>query len=126
MALSLPLHQSSASPCPSAVPAAPLPETNQSGDMVERVLRAADFGPAVKLVTATKGKAARAEPIALHFEAGRAKLAGFFPDLEDQLCGFTYGGYERPGNPPDRADAMVWAMTELFAKPRAEPKVRVL
>jgi phage terminase large subunit-like protein len=101
-------------------------EKNQGGDMVESVLRAADFGLAVKLVTATKGKAARAEPIALHFEAGRAKLAGFFPDLEDQLCGLTYSGYEGPGNSPDRADAMVWAMTELFAKARGEPKVRVL
>jgi phage terminase large subunit-like protein len=101
-------------------------EKNQGGDMVESVLRAADLGLPVRLVTATKGKAARAEPIALHFEAGRAKLAGSFPELEDQLCGLTYGGYEGPGNSPDRADAMVWAMTELFAKAKAEPRVRVL
>jgi phage terminase large subunit-like protein len=101
-------------------------EKNQGGDMVESVLRAAAFGLPVKLVTATKGKAARAEPIALHFEAGRARLAGHFPELEDQLCGLTYTSYEGPGNSPDRADAMVWAMTELFAKPKAEPRIRVL
>ena len=100
-------------------------EKNQGGDMVESVLRAADFGLPVKLVTATKGKAARAEPIALHFEAGRAKLAGSFPELEDQLCGLTYAGYEGPGASPDRADAMVWAMTELF-KPTREPRIWAL
>ena len=101
-------------------------EKNQGGDMVESVLRAAAFGLPVQLVTATKGKAARAEPIALHFETGRAKLAGHFPDLEDQLCGLTYTGYEGPGASPDRADAMVWAMTELFKPPRGQARVRVL
>jgi phage terminase large subunit-like protein len=101
-----------------------LAEKNQGGDMVESVLRAASFALPVRLVSATKSKAARAEPIALHFEAGRAKLAGFFPELEDQLCGLTYAGYEGPGNSPDRADAMVWAMTELF-KAKAEVRVRV-
>jgi phage terminase large subunit-like protein len=98
-------------------------EKNQGGDMVGSVLRAASFGLPVRLVSATKSKAARAEPIALHFEAGRAKLAGFFPELEDQLCGLTYGGYEGPGGSPDRADAMVWAMSELF-RPVAEARVR--
>ena len=98
-------------------------EKNQGGDMVESVLRAADSGLPVRLVTATKAKAARAEPIALRFEAGTARLAGCFAELEDELCGLTYGGYEGPGASPDRADAMVWAMTELFGKPAAEPRV---
>ena len=97
-------------------------EKNQGGEMVESVLRAASVGLPVRLVAATASKAARAEPIALRFETGRAKLAGFFPDLEDQLCGLTYAGYEGPGRSPDRADAMVWAMTELF---KAEREVRV-
>jgi phage terminase large subunit-like protein len=97
-------------------------EKNQGGDMVESVLRAASVGLPVRLVAATASKAARAEPIALLFETGRARLAGFFPALEDQLCGLTYAGYEGPGRSPDRADAMVWAMTELF---RAEREVRV-
>ena len=102
-------------------------EKNQGGDMVESVLRAAGLGLPVRLAAATRGKAARAEPVAVHFEAGRAKLAGHFPELEDQLCGLTYGGYQGPGGSPDRADAMVWAMTELMLKPQqAEPKVRRL
>ncbi|HYN46079.1 MAG TPA: terminase family protein [Allosphingosinicella sp.] len=97
-------------------------EKNQGGDMIESVLRGVDSALPVRLVSATKGKAARAEPVALRFETGRAKLAGSFPELEDELCAMTYGGYEGPGS-PDRADAMVWAMAELIKPPR-EPKVR--
>jgi phage terminase large subunit-like protein len=100
-------------------------EKNQGGDMVESVLRAADVALPVRLAAATKGKAARAEPVALHFESGRAKLAGRFPELEDQLCGLTYAGYEGPGGSPDRADACVWAMGELL-RPRAEPRIMLL
>jgi len=99
-------------------------EKNQGGDMIESVLRGVDSALPVKLVSATKGKAARAEPVALRFETGRAKLAGTFPDLEDELCAMTYGGYEGPGS-PDRADAMVWAMSELI-KPDRAPRVRGL
>jgi phage terminase large subunit-like protein len=99
-------------------------EKNQGGDMVESVLRGADAGLPVKLVSATTGKAARAEPVALRFETGRARLAGHFPELEDELCAITYAGYSGPGRSPDRADAMVWAMSELFEK-KAEPRVRV-
>lgn len=97
-------------------------EKNQGGDMVGSVLRGVDAGLPVRLVNAGLGKAARAEPVALRFETGRARLAGSFPELEDELCAFTYGGYEGEGS-PDRADAMVWAMTELM-KPGREPRVR--
>jgi phage terminase large subunit-like protein len=100
-------------------------EKNQGGDMIASVLRAVDSNLPVRLVAATRSKAARAEPIALRFETGRARLAGHFPDLEDQLCALTWDGYQLPGS-PDRADAMVWAMTELFEKPRGEPRIRRL
>ena len=62
------------------------------------------------------------------FEQGRARFAGAFPELEDQLCGMlTGGGYEGPGRSPDRADAMVWALAELMlGKKRAEPRIRML
>jgi phage terminase large subunit-like protein len=100
-------------------------EENQGGDMIESVLRGVDANLPVKLVHASKGKAARAEPVALRLETGRAKLAGRFAELEDQLAQFTYAGYQGPGS-PDRADAMVWAMTELFDKARVEPRIRRL
>jgi phage terminase large subunit-like protein len=97
-------------------------EKNQGGDMVESVLRAADSALPVKLVSAGPSKAARAEPIALRFETGKARLAGSFPALEDELAGLTCAGFEGGGS-PDRADAMVWAMKALFEKPRAGPRI---
>jgi phage terminase large subunit-like protein len=100
-------------------------EKNQGGDMIASILRAVDANLPIRLVAATKSKAARAEPIALRFETRRARLAGHFPDLEDQLCALTWSGYQGAGS-PDRADAMVWAMTELFEKPRGEPRIRRL
>jgi phage terminase large subunit-like protein len=102
-------------------------EANNGGAMVESVLKAADSGLRVKLVHASKGKVARAEPVALRFEAGRAFLAGSFPKLEDQMAGMIAGGaYEGPGRSPDRADAMVWAMTELGETRSGLPRVRRL
>jgi phage terminase large subunit-like protein len=102
-------------------------EKNNGGLMVESVLRGADVALPVKLVHAAEGKSARAEPVAALFEAGRAKLAGTFPELEDELCALVLGGgYEGKGS-PDRADAMVWALTELMlGERRAEPRIRAL
>ena len=103
-------------------------EGNQGGAMVESVLRGAAVNLPVKIVHASHGKSARAEPVAALFEGGRAKFAGAFPELEDELAGLTAGGgYEGPGRSPDRADAMVWAMTELMlGKRRAEPRITLL
>jgi phage terminase large subunit-like protein len=80
------------------------------------------------MVPAVLGKAARAEPVAALFERGAAKLAGAFPALEDELAGLTIGGrYEGPGRSPDRADACVWALSELqWGVERGPPRVRVL
>jgi phage terminase large subunit-like protein len=103
-------------------------EANQGGRMVESVLRAADAALPIKLVHAAEGKTARADPVATLFEAGRVVLHGRFPELEAQLCGMIGGGgYEGPGASPDRADAMVWALTELMlGERRAAPRVRRL
>jgi phage terminase large subunit-like protein len=103
-------------------------EVNQGGDMVESTLCAADVGMPVKKVHASRGKVARAEPVAALYEAGKAFHAGAFPELEDELCGLiSGGGYEGPGRSPDRADALVWAMTELMLGKRGvEPRVRQL
>jgi phage terminase large subunit-like protein len=99
-------------------------EANQGGAMVESVLRAAQANLPVKPVHASRGKAARAEPVAALYEAGRVRHAGLFPELEDQLCGLMAGGaYEGPGRSPDRADALVWALSELMLAPRRVPRV---
>ncbi|HEX8586289.1 MAG TPA: terminase family protein [Allosphingosinicella sp.] len=103
-------------------------EGNQGGAMVESVLRAADARVPVRMVWAKRGKTVRAEPVAYLFEKGEAKFAGAFAALEDELAGLTIGGgYEGPGRSPDRADACVWAMTELMLRrEQAEPRVRRL
>ncbi len=73
-------------------------EANQGGRMVEEVLRAACATLPLKLVHASHGKVARAEPVAALYEAGRAWHLGAFPALEDELCGLVAGGgYEGPG-----------------------------
>jgi phage terminase large subunit-like protein len=101
-------------------------ERNQGGDMVESVMRSIGAWLPVRLVFAHGSKSARAEPVAARFETGKARLAGRFPELEDEMAGLTYGGgYRGPGRSPDRADAMVYAMTELV-RPRAEPRIRAL
>ena len=92
--------------------------------MVRSVLREAGRALPFELVRASRGKAARAEPVAALFESGQAGLAGPFPELEEQLGQFTAGGRMGEGS-PDRADAMVWALWALCLKGRAEPSVRL-
>ncbi len=103
-------------------------ETNQGGNMVESVLRGADAKLRVTPVHASISKSDRAMPIAMRFEAGKVRLCGRFEELEAQLCGMIAGGgYEGPGRSPDRADAMVWALTELMlGKEPAPPRISVL
>ncbi|HEX6374352.1 MAG TPA: terminase family protein [Allosphingosinicella sp.] len=110
------------------IPVLVVAEQNQGGRMVRSVLGIADPGLAVKPVTAVQGKTDRAAPVAMLFEAGQVVLHGRFPELEAQLCGMIAGGdYEGPGASPDRADAMVWGLTELMLqKERAEPRITSL
>ena len=102
-------------------------EANQGGDMVASVLRAADCRMPIRLVHASRGKVARAEPVAALYEAGRVNHVGSFGPLEDEMCGLMAGGdYQGPGRSPDRADALVWALTELMLSRRATPSIRAL
>jgi phage terminase large subunit-like protein len=102
-------------------------EGNVGGEMVETVLRGAGIRLRVKRVHARAGKAARAEPVAALFETGEATLAGRFPALEAQLAGLSVGGgYSGPGRSPDRADAMIWALTELLLERRDGPRIVAL
>ena len=101
-------------------------EQNQGGKLVKSVLHTADPTLRVKLVTATVGKSERAAPVAMLFEAGKVLLHGRFPELEAVLLGMIAGGdYQGPGKSPDRADAMVWGLTELMLQPeQAPPRIR--
>ncbi len=102
-------------------------ESNNGGDMVTATLLAADIGLPVRSVTATRGKSARAEPVSMFYQKQKVRHAGAFPSLEDELCAMTLDGrYEGPGRSPDRADALVWALTELMRPSKAGPSVRWL
>jgi phage terminase large subunit-like protein len=99
-------------------------EANQGGAMVGSVLRAADHALPLKLVHASRGKVARAEPVAALYAAGRVRHVGMFARLEDQLCGLLVGGsYAGPGRSPDRADALVWGLSELLLGRSGVPRV---
>lgn len=95
-------------------------ERNYGGAMVEATIRTADRGVSYKEVVASRGKVVRAEPIAALYEQGRISHIGSFPELEDQLCQFGPDGHVGEGS-PDRADALVWALTELMLE-RGAPK----
>ena len=88
-------------------------ERNFGGAMVEAVIRTANPKLPVKMVTASRGKIARAEPVAALYEQGRISHIGSHPQLEDQMCLMRPDGYAGDGS-PDRADALVWAITELM------------
>ena len=103
-------------------------EINNGGDMVPAMLRSVDAALPVLPVRAARGKVARAEPVASLYGEGRVFHAQGFAALEDQLCGLMSNGvYAGPGASPDRADALVWALTALMLGDRiAVPAVRGL
>lgn len=102
-------------------------EANQGGEMVRSVLHQADPDVPVKLVHASRGKLARAAPCAALYEAGRVHHAGRFAELEDQMCHYDGVSSGRGGSKsPDRMDALVWALADLFARRRAAPRIRKL
>lgn len=96
-------------------------ERNFGGAMVEHVIRTVDRSAPLRLVTASRGKVARAEPVAALYEQNRVKHVEIFPALEDQMCEMRPDGFAGSGS-PDHVDALVWGMTELFlASEPAQP-----
>jgi hypothetical protein len=87
-------------------------ETNFGGAMVGAVIKAANPDIPFKELHASRGKAVRAEPVSTLYDNGRIRHVGTFPELEEQLLQFSSAGYKGDKS-PDRADALVWAVTEL-------------
>jgi predicted phage terminase large subunit-like protein len=85
-------------------------EKNMGGDMVESVIKSSGTSTRIKLVTATKGKYVRAEPIYSLYEQHKIYHVGHFPILESQMITFD----PDKGKSPDRVDALVWAFTDLM------------
>lgn len=92
-------------------------EKNQGGEMVLSVLKTADRSVPVRLVHASRGKVIRAEPISALYEQRRVHHVGRFDQLEDQMCTFSPDNVRGSSmGSPDRVDALVWGLTELFEK----------
>jgi phage terminase large subunit-like protein len=98
-------------------------EVNFGGAMVESTIRTARRTAPVKVVTASRGKVQRADPVAALYERGEVRHVGQFPELERQYCLFSAGGYVGPRS-PDHADAAIWGLTELMLDPEPQPNIR--
>lgn len=99
-------------------------EINYGGAMVREVIQTARPRTPFKAVSATRGKAVRAEPFSSLYEAGKVRHVGDFHDLEDELVAFSTVGYVGEKS-PNRADAWIWVLSELFPgliKAPKEPK----
>ncbi len=90
-------------------------ECNNGGEMIESVIRSKDRNVPVKLVTATRGKDIRAEPVSALYEQGRVHHVGSLAKLEDEMCEWDPMDSTKPS--PNRMDALVWALTELMLQP---------
>ena len=102
-------------------------EVNYGGAMVEQVIKSSRPRTPFKAVTASRGKHVRAEPFSALYEQGKIRHVGIFREREDELAGFSTFGYTGSGS-PNRADALIWALSELFpalVNPR-KPKAQVL
>lgn len=88
-------------------------ETNQGGEMVAQTIKSIRADINVKSRWATKSKHVRADPYSSLYQQGRVRHVGSFPELETQMTQMTNVGYEGEGS-PDRLDALVWLLTELF------------
>lgn len=84
-------------------------ERNFGGEMVDATMRTADRTVPVKVITASRGKAQRAEPVSAAYEQSRIHHIGVHAELETEYTSWV------PGDDwsPNRLDAAVWALTEL-------------
>lgn len=96
-------------------------EVNYGGAMVKYVIQTANPDISYKAVTSSRGKMLRAEPISALQEVGKIKMVGDFPELEDEMLASTTAGYTGARS-PNRLDAFVFAMTELFPSVGKKPK----
>ncbi len=95
-------------------------ERNFGGEMAVTLIRQVDPNVPILTVFASKGKEARAEPVAALYEQGRVHHVGVFPELESEQTSWVPGAGKRS---PNRLDALVWAFTDLILD--LEPAIHV-
>lgn len=100
-------------------------EINFGGAMVGQTVKVAGAAEGARVnfkkVTASRGKQVRAEPFSALYEQGKVRHVGMLTKLEDELCAMSTIGYTGQGS-PNRADALIWALTELFPSVVALPR----
>ena len=104
-------------------------EVNYGGDMVrfvvDKAAEARGLTVPVRKITATRGKAVRAEPVSALYEQDRIRIVGNFPKLEEQMINMSTDGY-KGSKSPDRLDAKVWAFTDLIVTRARESRLTVI
>lgn len=95
-------------------------EVNQGGDMVEAMIKNIDKSVKVVKVRASKGKFARAEPVAALYEQNKVRHMSDLHELETQLTEYVPLDADKS---PDRLDALVWGLTRLMVN--AGPQIHV-
>lgn len=100
-------------------------EKNYGGDMVRFVIQTARKTVPVELVSASRGKVVRAEPVAALYEQGRVShvvpaededgraIDNPLAEMEEEMRLTGSTGYLGVGS-PNRMDALVWALTDLM------------
>lgn len=97
-------------------------EKNAGGDMIRSTLTSEDETVPIRLVHASKGKFARAEPVSALYEQGKVRHVRNLDELETQMR--TWSPLGSIGS-PDRLDAMVWAITDLMLKGTLRPMLKL-
>ena len=97
-------------------------ETNQGGDLVIDLIHSIDNSIKVVKVHASKGKFARAEPVAALYEKNLVCHKKRMPLLDTQLVEYVPLNEKKS---PDRLDSLVWGLTYLVLKAR-EARIRQL
>lgn len=85
-------------------------EKNYGGEMVEHTIRTHRRNMPIKVVSASRSKIIRAEPVQQLYLKGQVFHTDSFKELESQMCDYKEGAKKSP----DRMDALVWGLTELM------------
>jgi len=109
-------------------------EKNYGGEMVESTIRGVNvmskelgrqlvgkYLP-VTLVTASKGKDIRAEPVSSLYEQHKVIHTRYFAEAEDQMCAFVDADDNEGA---DMVDAIVWAITELAGLSMGDSRIYI-
>lgn len=114
-------------------------EKNNGGDLVKSNIHAVAPRLKVELVTASRGKKTRAEPIATYYETHRVHHVGIIDARTAHVGAISETGAEEEGletqmvewvpgetdDSPDRVDALVWLVTDLLGD-SGKRKVRII